>query len=206
MSDAGQRSAGESAASQIPAAVQAAPPIGVPAVGQAEVASTGAARLEEHHADFAEFQEAYVRHYIGLADTKAAWSFTIASGVLAYLVGQAEVRAALLAPECSIKFMLLVGSVISLVLSAFFAFRVVAPRLTSQSGEGVVFFGAVAAKASAEAYIRDVVSRSHAELTSARLQHCYDVSKICTKKYGSLKKSIWFGVPALSLTFLYLLF
>lgn len=205
MSDEGQQSVASGAPVRVPAEVQAAPPIGVPTTGQAEVLSTGSLNLDEHHADFAAFQEGYVRDYIGLADTKAAWTFTIASGVLAYLFGQAEIRAALLAPSCSAEYALLVASALSLGLSAFFAFRVVAPRLTSSSGEGIVFFGAVAAKSSAETYIRDVADRSASELTSARLQHCYDVSNVCAKKYRSLKKSIWFGLPALALTLIYML-
>ncbi|MBM0169512.1 Pycsar system effector family protein [Altererythrobacter sp. C41] len=197
--------ADETVLSPVPADVKAAPTIGVMEKGHAEVTAVGAMTLDGHHANFAEFQESYVRHYIGLADTKAAWTFAIASGVLVYLFGQSNVRRGLLSPALSLDYALLAASVLSLCLSAFFAFRVVAPRLSSPSAEGIVFFGAVAEKGSAALYVGEVAQRKPADLTAARLKHCYDVSSVCSKKYASLKKSIWFGLPGLALALLYML-
>lgn len=179
--------------------VRAAPSISVPEGDVGEVMPAPAFALEDHHMDFANFQEEYVRNYIALADTKAAWTFTIASGVLVYLIATDETKAALLAPELSLAHAFLVGSVVLLIVSALFSFRVVAPRLGSQSGEGIVFFGSVAAKADAKAYVRDISAHDSSALAEARLKHCFDVSTVCTRKYASLKKAIWFGLPALAL-------
>src|SRR5687768_9364010 len=102
MSDLSQQ-ADETARGPVPPDVKAAPKIGVPEKGFAEVTPLGATILDDSHRNFAEFQEAYVRQYIGLADTKAAWTFTIASGVLAYLFGQSDVRKALLSPALTVE-------------------------------------------------------------------------------------------------------
>lgn len=180
--------------------LRSAPSLAVPETGRGEIVPSSVSLLEEHHADFAGFQEDYVRNYISLADTKAAWTFTIASGVLAYLIGTEKTKDVLLAPVLSWPYASLIASVLLLVVSAFFSFRVVAPRLASKSGEGIVFFGSVAAKDDAASYVSEVAAHDPAEITEARLKHCFDVSKVCDGKYASLKKAIWFGLPALAVT------
>jgi hypothetical protein len=138
----------------------------------------------------------YVRNYISLADTKAAWVFAISSGVLAYLLADDKVQRVILSPAWEASFILALSTVILRGLSAMFSFRVVTPRLSSPSGEGIVFFGAVAQHPSASSYVTAVGSRSPRDITEARLKHCFDVSKVCAEKYDSLKKAIWLGLPA----------
>lgn len=180
--------------------VRRAPSPAVAETGHGEIVPSSVTPLAEHHADFASFQEGYVRSYISLADTKAAWTFTIASGVLVYLIGNDKIKSTLLAPVLAWSYASLVLAVLLLVVSAFFSFRVVAPRLASNSGEGIVFFGSVAAKGDAAKYVKEVAALTPAEITEARLKHCFDVSKVCNGKYVSLKKAIWFGFPALAVT------
>lgn len=181
----------------IPQAIQDAATISVPQSGSSELTQLGSFDLQEHHLAFAEFQEDYVRNYIALADTKAAWAFTISSGVLAYLLSEDDIRSVLLTPAWEAHFVLAISTSVLLALSAIFAFRVIAPRLSSPSREGIVFFGAVAAYPTATAYLSAVGSKSASEITEIRLKHCYDVSKVCSGKYASLKKAIWLGLPAL---------
>lgn len=180
--------------------VKGAPSLAVPETGRGEIIPSSTPALEEHHGEFAGFQEAYVRNYILLADTKAAWTFTIASGVLVYLIGTDKTKNALLSPECSWPYAVLLTSVVLLTISTFFSFRVVAPRLASKSGEGIVFFGSVASKNDAATYVNDVAAHDAPGLIEARLKHCFDVSTVCKGKYASLKKAIWFGLPALAVT------
>ncbi|MFS2150659.1 Pycsar system effector family protein [Rhizobium sp. Rhizsp42] len=186
------------APSQVRDAILNAPTLRVPEHGVSTVTSTSDVTLNEQHLAFAEFQEEYVRNYITLADTKAAWAFTIGSGVLAYLLGNDTVQAVLVKPEWTAFFVLTLTTVLLLSLSAVFSFMVVAPRLMSASGEGIVFFGAVAKHFDAVSYIKDVASHSASELAEVRLKHCFDVSRVCAKKYDSLRKAIWFGLPAIS--------
>ncbi|RSV39506.1 hypothetical protein CA234_14725 [Sphingomonas sp. ABOLE] len=63
-----------------------------------------------------------------------------------------------------------------------------------------MFFGSVAAKNNAASYVSEVAAHDFAEITEARLKHCFDVSKVCAEKYASLKKAIWFGLLALAVT------
>jgi|Laugresu1bdmlbsd_1035121.scaffolds.fasta_scaffold03129_2 hypothetical protein len=142
-------------------------------------------------ADFAAFHESYVRHYIALADTKAGVIFTLTAGVLGYLINIDEVRAALLAPAFSKVFVFSGLALLFLGAAATLSFLVIAPRLSSASNEGLVFFGAVAARERADQYLQNIAASSEEDLTKARISHCYDVSKICSRKYGLLKKAIW---------------
>ena len=200
MTDQNQVASAELTPTLIVEELQSAPSLAVPETGRGEIVPSSVYPMEEHHADFAGFQEEYVRNYILLADTKAAWAFTIASGVLVYLIGTDKTKDALLAPVLSWPYASLIASVLLLGVSAFFSFRVVAPRLNSKSGEGIVFFGSVAAKDDAATYISEVAAHDSAEITEARLKHCFDVSKVCDRKYASLKMAIWFGLPALAVT------
>lgn len=200
MIDQNQSASAEHTATLIVEEVRSAPSLAVPETGSGEIVPSCVFPLEEHHANFAGFQEEYVRNYISLADTKAAWTFTIASGILVYLIGTDKIKGALLAPSLSWHYASLITSVLLLVVSAFFSFRVVAPRLDSKSGEGIVFFGSVAAKDDAASYVSEVAAHDPAEITEARLNHCFDVSKVCQGKYASLKKAIWFGLPGMAAT------
>jgi hypothetical protein len=201
-----QQKVAQDAPEQPIVSTQSLPALTVPETSTPVLSPTQGSTLDDHHWEFANFEEGYVRCYITLADTKAAWSFTIASGMLAFLFSQNSTQLMLLKPEWSRALILLLAGVILLVLSAFYSFRVVAPRLKSPSGEGIVFFGAVAAQKSAESYVSAVAARDKRALTEARLKHCYDVSRVCSGKYQHLKRAIWLGLPGLALAITYLLF
>jgi pycsar effector protein len=167
--------------------------------------SPAPSRLDTFHGEFASFEEQYIRNYIALADTKAAWTFTIASGVLAFLFSKDQVPRTLLDAQWSPSYLSLFGAAVLLILSTFYSSRVVAPRLKSPSGEGIVFFGAVARQPSADAYVSAVAAHDMRALTEARLRHCHDISRICCAKYSSLKKAIWLGLPGLVFALTYIL-
>jgi hypothetical protein len=156
------------------------------------------AQLEQHHTAFASFHEAYVRSYIALADTKAAVIFAVASSLVAYLFSNAAFHALLFAPTQSWATGLACLTSAALICAAGFAAWVIAPR-TPHTGEGLVFFGAVRAYPNDAAYVQAVRNSSEAELTEARLRHCYNVSDVCWKKYRVLRSSIWSGVVGLAL-------
>lgn len=181
--------------SQVPPEIQAAPAIAAATGGPGELVSTNAAKLETIHNEFAEFHEGYISRYIELADTKAAWAFAIASGSIAYIVGS-ELPGFLAIPW-SLRWISFIVTVALFLASATYSFLVIAPRLGS-SGETVVYFEAVAKRKSADDYVKDVASKNEAELAEARLKHCYDISRICTRKYGFLRRAALLGVPALA--------
>jgi Family of unknown function (DUF5706) len=178
-----------------PAELANAPTLGVPERDIPEISARPAPNLTQSHTDFAEFQEGYVGRYITLADTKASWAFAIASGVLAYLLSKSALRAQLLDPSWTPHFVLLIPPLALLIASAT-SLLVITPRL-SNSGEGLVFFGAVSKWPDASRYVEEVGRRSEAQLTELRLKHCFDVSKLCARKYGLLRKAILLGVAGL---------
>jgi hypothetical protein len=174
--------------------VEAAPSIAVPQVDAGLLSPAGTSPLGDFHASFAEFHEGYVRHYISLADTKAAWAFTVASGAIAFVFSRTESRAELLHPQWSVETTLVWAAISFLCLSALFSFLVISPRRSSSSADGIVFFGHVAAKANADAYISAVADHDQASLAAERLAHCYDISRVCASKYTALRAAIWFGL------------
>jgi hypothetical protein len=156
------------------------------------ITPTQSADLTQAHTEFASFREEYVRHYISLADTKATMLFGVAAGLLAYLFGQSKFNELIRDPAFTIEYTQVVTTVILLILSAFCASLVIAPRLAN-TGEGIVFFGSVARYSSSLKYLEHVAKQDEAKLTAARIQHTYDVSKACVKKYDMLRRAFWLG-------------
>lgn len=184
----------------VPPEIENAPGIVAPPIATATIEPVPVSPLEAYHSEFATFHEGYVRHYIQLADAKAGVGFGIISGVLAYLLGKDAVRDVLLHPALTAKFGITLIAVLFLIASAMSAFLVIAPRLGSSPGDaGLVFFGDVAGRASGDEYVSDIASRSESDLTAARLRHCFDVARVCTRKYALLKKCIWLALPGLTL-------
>lgn len=184
----------------VPPEIENAPGIMAPPTANASIKPVPVSPLEAHHIEFATFHEGYVRHYIQLADTKAGVGFGIISGVLAYLLGKDAVRDVLLHPAITVKFGITLIAVLFLIASGISAFLVIAPRLGSSPGNAeLVFFGNVAGRASGDEYVSDIASRSKSDLAAARLRHCFDVARVCTRKYSLLKQSIWLALPGLTL-------
>jgi hypothetical protein len=180
----------------MPPEIQGAPSIAIPATEAGDIVSTSTPQLDEAHRSFAEFHQGYVTGYIEFADTKASWVFTITAGLLAYIFSSNEIRMILFLPGWNVLFLLVAATVLLLVLSAVFSFLVISPRF-SRSGEGVVFFGSVAKKESADTFVREIAAMGEPALTEARLKHSYDISRICARKYGHLRVAFWTGILAL---------
>jgi hypothetical protein len=166
--------------------------------GKASAEGQERERISHIHTEFANFHEGYVRSYISLADTKAAVVFALASSLVAYLFTNDDFHNLLLAPTWGWQTALAYLTSFSLIFAAALSAWVIAPR-TPHTGEGLVFFGAVRNYPTDGAYVRAVRDSSEAELTEARLRHCYDVSQVCWKKYRVLKGAIWSGVIGLIL-------
>lgn len=198
-----QQTEGQQTPLRLPPEIENAPGIEAPPTVTAMIEPVPAPSLEAHHGEFATFHEGYVRHYIQLADTKAGVGFSVVSGVLAYLLSKDAVRDIVLHPAFTASFGVVVATILFLIASAICAFLVIAPRLRSSPGDsGLVFFGDVAHRTSGDEYVGDIAPRSESDLTAARLQHCYDVAKVCARKYDLLKMSIWLALPGLAIAML----
>lgn len=162
----------------------------VPAPSQADLGSK---------AEFATNHASYISTYIGLADTKAAWVFAIPTAAIAYLSTQQEVWTLLTLPgRCGTK-VLAVIAVVLLLLSAGAAFAVIVPRLAGAS-DGIVYFGAVARRKSASAYLADLAPLSEGALIDACLSHNFELARVCRRKYAALRIAMWSGLIALVTT------
>jgi hypothetical protein len=181
---------------QVAPEILQAPRIASPATDAGDIVATDAPRLGEAHGSFAEFHQGYVSGYIQFADTKAAWVFAIASGLLAYIFSTRAMETTLLLPAWSVPFVLASATLLLLVLAAAFSFLVIAPRF-SRTGDGIVFFASVAKKKSADSFVREIASMNEGRLTEARLKHCYDISFVCARKYKYLRLAFWTGLLGL---------
>ena len=186
-----------SAKTNTPKKIKDVPKIGNPS-NMGEIKHSQLASLSEHHKEFAEFHEGYVSRYIQLADTKASWVFALASALLVFMVSDNDLNAMYISLKGDvigngIILGIILGIFALLLLSALFAFLVIAPNLRSPSGEGVVFFGTVAKYQDNNTYVTTVAKLTDQEMTKLRLKHCFDVSKVCAKKYKNLKCAIWLG-------------
>lgn len=191
--------------SKMPGGMNPEGPFEASSVSHASGQLFAATGLEAHHAEFASFHEDYVRHYIEFADAKAGVCLGLISAVLGYMASKDEVQALVLDPALTIKFSIVAGMLITLLLSAAFAFAVIAPRLGPVSGDGIIFFKEVSKRNSGEDYIREIASYSSSNLTIAQLRHCFDISTICSRKYRLLRMAIWLALPGLILALLAIL-
>lgn len=154
--------------------------------------------LTDEHRDFAAFHQGYVWNAITLADTKASWAFAICAGMVAYLVGKEETRTILLQMPWTPMSALAAATLLLLIAGAAFAFLVIVPRLNASS-EGLVYFGAVARHADAATYVCAVAGSSLRDLIRARVVHAFDISRIASRKYDLLRRSMWCAVAGLAL-------
>jgi hypothetical protein len=198
---------------QVPASSSTSLPIGSQPIGglgitpppsSPTIAPALHAELTSAHADFVSFHEEYVRHYISLADTKATAIFGAAAALLAYLFSQSKFHDLILAPAFNIEFVQVALTTFLLILSTFCASLVIAPRL-AHTGEGTVFFGAVAQHSSSLKYLEHIANQNEAKLTAARIQHSYDVSRTCVQKYDMLRRAFWLGCLGIFSSFTVLL-
>lgn len=183
-------------ADQVPPEIRNAPGIGAPPTEPGDVIGTNALQLEEAHRSFAEFHQTYVGSYIQFADTKASWTFAIASALIGYIFANDDLRKVMFLPEWRLPFVLLVVTAVLLAASAMFSLFAISPRIDKPSEE-TVFFIAVAKRKSADQYVRDIASMDQGRLTEARLKHSYDIACICTAKYGHLKWAFRLGIAGL---------
>lgn len=183
----------------VPPEIAAAPrlPSGLGHSDGDEVTPAPADHLDPIHGEFAAFHQGYAWNAITLADSKATWAFTVCGGVLAYLVAQSPIRALLLAVHWPAVTYVSTVSLGLLTLATFCAFLVIVPRLGA-APNGLVYFGSVAKRSDATAFINDVSRTSAADLSRARLTHSYDLSRIADLKYRRLRLSMWSGLLGLA--------
>jgi len=154
-------------------------------------------------AAFGADEHAYIRDYIALADQKAGSLFAIVAAMLAYLQVQGATRRWISDPRTwHLVDALACFAIVALVTGAVLSLLAVAPRLTG-APHGVVFWNAVAMCASGEDYAEQVIGMDQRRLLRAKLEHCYELAKVCRAKYRVLAAAIWVGGAGLAAAVIY---
>ncbi len=160
----------------------------------------------DYHAKFADEVHNYVREYIRNADQKASVFFAGASAFLAFLHSKGCTAQWLKDPRTwNIIDVLGFLAMIGLLFGAVILLTVILPRL-SGSKRGIIFFNAIVEHDSGTDYANEVQRKSSGELVSAKLNHTFDISKICQKKYTTLHLGFWIGIAGSVFGILFLLF
>lgn len=159
----------------------------------------------EGHAKFADAVHQYVREYIRNADQKAAFFFAATTALLAFLHSRNAASRWLRAPGTwnltdLIAFLAMVG----LAGAAGVLLSVVFPRLKG-SRRGILFFNAIAEYDSASEYAEDVLRQPAADFARIQLQHAFELSRICRRKYRALTLGLYIGCAGAGATLVYLL-
>jgi hypothetical protein len=149
---------------------------------------------ETCHARFSDEVHDYVREHIRNADQKATFFFAALTAILAFLNTQNVPTRWLRDPRLwSVVDMLGFISMLGL------------PRLKG-SRRGLLYFNAISEYDSSAEYANDVLTRSHDDLVRAKLQHCYELAKVCGAKYRVLRIGFWVGSVGSAAALLFLLF
>jgi hypothetical protein len=75
-----------------------------------------------------------------------------------------------------------------LTFAAGSAFSVIVPRIGDAGG--IIHFRAVAKQTSAKQFANDVLGTSESEMFEAQIAYCYELARICARKYRWLERSL----------------
>jgi hypothetical protein len=155
---------------------------------------------------FAEAAHQYVREYIRLADQKATFLFTGATALLAFLYKN-DVSARWLKPvmHWNILDTVVFVAMIALAIGVLLALIVVIPR-TPGSRRGFLFWEAIAEYDNGRQYADELGRLSSASLFQVKAEHCFDLARVCRRKYSVLRAAILAGAIGLAASVVVFLF
>jgi hypothetical protein len=155
-------------------------------------------------ADFASSVHTYINDYISVVDQNAAFLFAAVGTTLAFLNTKGLTKLWIKNPaEWSLSEALTFLAVVGLLASAAASLFAVLPRKKG-SNTGLVFWRSISRCRSADEYARLVLGTEPTELTTAKLQHCFELSQICARKYRALGWGLWCGGIGFVATLIYL--
>ncbi len=140
---------------------------------------------ENVRARFAAETQSYIVDHIRLADEKAAFFFGASAAVLYLLFNSMQKHLA--SPLASWALSDVVGILAMTILgiACVIGLGVVTPRL-GRGGTDLIFFRAIVQFGSRDSYVKEVKALPNDELISEKLGHCYDLAKVCDRKYRAL--------------------
>ena len=141
---------------------------------------------------FVSFEHMYLLTYIQLADSKASVFLAMTSGALAYIFGRYGF-AWLSFRDIGSHMVVLLVAMALLALSAAYAFAVIVPRLGNPV-RSIIHFRSVVRLGSARDYADDIIATPRREMFEQQIAWCYDLARVCARKYRLLDMSLWLGV------------
>lgn len=145
----------------------------------------------------------YLQNQIKLADTKAAWTFSVlAVGTGALLSRIASIDWSI--PQDMKTIMLPIIAAIILVLAFKRVVLVMYPRFSEGKPSGLIYFKDIVSQ-SKTAYIKKGLALTEEQIIEDLYKQNYDLSKIVDKKFNSLRSAIISTAIALIVTIIVLL-
>lgn len=150
------------------------------------LSSVSSEAVGEDVVEFAGDLHSYLLQNITWADAKAAFLFAGAGGLLAYLHNRGvtkKIMPALFEVPNTLGNTIGMIAVTGLLLAAGAALATFWPR-TGGSAEGIVFWKAIATKfQTGHSFAETVLGRNGRSLTEAKLQHCWELARVCKQKF-----------------------
>ncbi len=138
------------------------------------------AKTGYEHERVADFVHGSLLQNVTLADRKAGILFTLVSAALLFLFTRMP---GVLSSAAGVLWLVVVAL---LVLAASLAFSVIFPRQRRHS-ENMLFWGGVADWPNQKAYIQAVANMESECITEAKLEYCYNLARICKRKFWLLR-------------------
>ena len=92
----------------------------------------------------------------------------------------------------------IIVALVCFVIAAVFAFYAILPRLRGAAGH-IIYWKAISEHRNSSTFIEKVTQNSAEALAKQTLEHCYELSVICKKKYRLLRISLWLNGIGLAL-------
>ena len=139
--------------------------------------------------EFAKYVNEYLHDYIRFADAKAGVVFLITGAMFGYLVK--EVGPPSLGEVVGVKTVLFGLAVVSDLCAMGLGLWIVYPRLSGNSGNGVIFWEHIRKFKKEKEYASAMADMTDPQRAEALALHNYALAEIAHDKYDLLQLAIW---------------
>jgi Family of unknown function (DUF5706) len=156
---------------------------------------------------FASDLHAYLQQNISWADTKAAFLFAASGALLAYLHNQGltkRVMPALMEIPNTLSNTVGMTALGALIVAACAAFGTFWPRIGGDA-QGIIFWKAIATTfRTPQSFADGILARNPRSLAEAKLHHCWELAKVCQRKFRWVNVATYAGALGFITALVYL--
>lgn len=141
----------------------------------------------------------YLRENVLMADQKAAFMLAAVLTTIAFMSQKGTTRILTQHHQCiELTDILTISAILSLLISAIFSIIVVIPRTRGYRAENsIIYWNAIAKSKDSQSYAGRVSELPLTTLVDAKLEHCFELAKICQRKFRFAKIALWWGTYGL---------